>query len=199
MTLNQFKIPVQTSRLVYGLCVLSLLFGCTADDDRADDDRADYWEHDITTLQALMQQGQLSSRRLTQYYLDRIDAIDRNGPKLNSIIEVNPEAIEIAAALDAERQTSGPRGPMHGIPVVLKANIDTADLMETTAGSLAMKGHRSATDAFIVARLRAAGAVILGKANLSEWANFRSTSSSSGWSSIGGQTNNQYDVMRNPC
>jgi len=194
MTLNQFKLPAQTSRLVFGLCVLSLLCGCTADSDRAD-----YREHDIATLQALMQQGELSSRRLTQYYLDRIDAIDRNGPKLNSIIEVNPEAIEIAAALDAERQASGPRGPMHGIPVVLKANIDTADEMETTAGSLAMKGHRSATDAFMVARLRAAGAVILGKANLSEWANFRSTSSSSGWSSIGGQTNNPYDVMRNPC
>ena len=194
MTLNQFKIPAQTSRLVSGLCVLSLLFSCTADDDQAD-----YWEHDITTLQALMQRGELSSRQLTQYYLDRIDAIDRNGPKLNSIIEVNPEAIEIAAALDAERQASGPRGPMHGIPVVLKANIDTADEMETTAGSLAMKGHRPPEDAFMVSRLRAAGAVILGKANLSEWANFRSTSSSSGWSSIGGQTNNPYDVMRNPC
>ena len=129
MTLNQFKIPAQTSRLVSRLCVLSLLFGCTTDDDRAD-----YWEHDITTLQTLMQQGELSSRRLTQYYLDRIDAIDRNGPKLNSIIEVNPEAIEIAAALDVERQASGPRGPMHGIPVVLKANIDTADLMETPIG-----------------------------------------------------------------
>ncbi len=194
MTLDQFKIPAQTSRLVFGLCVLSLLFGCTVDSDRAD-----YREHDIATLQALMQQGELSSRQLTQYYLDRIDAIDRNGPKLNSIIELNPQAIEIAAALDAERQASGSRGPMHGIPVVLKANIDTADLMETTAGSLAMKGHRSATDAFIVARLRAAGAVILGKANLSEWANFRSTSSSSGWSSIGGQTKNPYDLLRNPC
>ena len=194
MTLNQFKIPAQTSRLVFGLCVLSLLFGCTVDSDRAD-----YREHDIATLQVLMQQGELSSRQLTQYYLDRIDAIDRNGPKLNSIIEVNPQAIEIAAALDAERQALGPRGPMHGIPVVLKANIDTADEMETTAGSLAMKGHRPPEDAFMVSRLRAAGAVILGKANLSEWANFRSTSSSSGWSSIGGQTNNPYDVMRNPC
>ncbi len=194
MTLNQFKIPAQTSRLVSGLCVLSLLFGCTADDDRAD-----YWEHDITTLQSLMQQGELSSRQLTQYYLDRIDAIDRSGPRLNSIIEVNPEAIEIAAALDAERQASGPRGPMHGIPVVLKANIDTADEMQTTAGSLAMKGHRPPEDAFMVSRLRAAGAVILGKANLSEWANFRSTNSSSGWSSIGGQTKNPYDLLRNPC
>lgn len=187
----------QTSRLVSGLCALSLLFGCTANNDQAD--YADYAEYDIATLQAHMQEGELSSRQLTQYYLDRIEAIDREGPKLNSIIEINPQAIEIAAALDAERQASGPRGPMHGIPVVLKANIDTADEMETTAGSLAMKGHRPPADAFVVERLRAAGAVILAKANLSEWANFRSTSSSSGWSSIGGQTKNPYDLLRNPC
>ena len=194
MTLNQDNIPVQTGWLIAGLCALSLLFGCTVDNDRVD-----YAELDIATLQALMQQGELSSRQLTQYYLDRIDAIDRDGPRLNSIIEVNPQAIEIAVALDAERQESGARGPLHGIPVVLKANIDTADQMETTAGSLAMKGHRSETDAFMVARLRAAGAVILAKANLSEWANFRSTNSSSGWSSIGGQTKNPYDLLRNPC
>jgi len=171
-----------------------LLLGCTA--KRVG---VDYREHDIATLQALMEQGELSSHQLTQYYLDRIEAIDRDGPRLNSIIEVNRDAIEIATALDAERASSGPRGPMHGIPVVLKANIDTADSMETTAGSLALKGHRSPTDAFVVTKLRAAGAVILGKANLSEWANFRSTSSSSGWSSIGGQTKNPYGKMRNPC
>ena len=194
MTPKQNKILAQASRLVSGLCTFALLFGCTSDDDRAD-----YAELDITTLQALMQQGELSSRQLTRYYLDRIDAIDREGPRLNSIIEVNPQAIEIAAALDAERQEFGPRSPMHGIPVVLKANIDTADAMETTAGSLAMKGHRPATDAFMVSRLREAGAVILAKANLSEWANFRSTSSSSGWSSIGGQAKNPYDLLRNPC
>jgi amidase len=146
-----------------------------------------------------MQQGELSSVQLTRYYLHRIDAIDRNGPKLNSIIEVNPQAVEIATALDAERMASGPRGPMHGIPVVLKANIDTFDMMETTAGSLAMAGHRPAADAFVVAKLRAAGAVILAKSNLSEWANFRSSNSSSGWSSIGGQTKNPYDLLRNPC
>jgi amidase len=167
--------------------------------DESGKDQADYRELDIGSLQTLMQQGKLSSRALTQFYLDRIEAIDRNGPRLNSIIEVNPQAIEIAGALDAERQANGPRGPMHGIPVVLKANIDTADGMETTAGSLALKGHRPPADAFIVARLRAAGAVILGKANLSEWANFRSSNSSSGWSSIGGQTRNPYDTMRNPC
>lgn len=162
-------------------------------------DTVDYREYDIESLQALMQTGDLSSRQLVQYYLDRIEAVDRNGPGLNSIIEINPQAVQIAMALDAERQKSGPRGPMHGIPVVLKANIDTADEMETTAGSLALKGHHPPVDAFVVTKLREAGAVILGKANLSEWANFRSTHSSSGWSSIGGQTKNPYDLARNPC
>ena len=156
-------------------------------------------EADITTLQSLMQNGELNSAQLVQYYLDRIEAIDKNGPALNSIIELNPQALEIAAALDRERKVSGPRGPMHGIPVVLKANIDTADEMETTAGSLALKGHHPPADAFIVEKLRLSGAVILGKTNLSEWANFRSTHSSSGWSSIGGQTKNPYDPARNPC
>jgi amidase len=160
---------------------------------------ADYTEHDIASLQTLMQKGELSSIELTRFYLDRIEAIDQNGPALNSIIEVNPDALGIAAALDAEREVSGPRGPMHGIPVVLKANIDTADKMETTAGSLALKGHRPPADAFVVAKLREAGAVILAKANLSEWANFRSDWSSSGWSSVGGQTKNPYDLARNPC
>lgn len=160
---------------------------------------ADYTEYSIDALQALMQKGELTSGQLTRFYLGRIEAIDRNGPALNSIIEINPEAMEIAAALDTERQENGPRGPMHGIPVILKANIDTADQMETTAGSLALKGHRPPDDAFVVKQLRKAGAIILGKANLSEWANFRSDWSSSGWSSIGGQTKNPYDLARNPC
>ncbi|MGB5290452.1 MAG: amidase [Lysobacterales bacterium] len=159
----------------------------------------DYREYDIESLQALMQAGELSSRKLVEFYLARIETVDRNGARLNSIIEINPQAIGIAEALDAERRKSGPRGPMHGIPVVLKANIDTADEMETTAGSLALKGHHPPADAFVVTKLREAGAVILGKANLSEWANFRSTHSSSGWSSIGGQTKNPYDLARNPC
>jgi len=178
-----------------------LVVACTSGGHRPDElaHAVEYREYDIDSLQALMQQGELSSRQLTQYYIERIDAIDRNGPELNSIIEINPQALEIASALDAERQASGPRGRMHGIPVVLKANIDTADKMETTAGSLALKGHRPPADAFIVTKLREAGAVILGKANLSEWANFRSTHSSSGWSSIGGQTSNPYDPLRNPC
>jgi len=186
--------------MIIVLCVL-LLSTCSPISHRVEAETFsnDYFEYDIESLQALMQRGELSSVQLTQYYLDRIEAIDRNGPGLNSIIEVNPQALEIAAALDTERQASGPRGPMHGIPVVLKANIDTADEMETTAGSLALKGHRPPADAFIVAKMRAAGAVILAKANLSEWANFRSTHSSSGWSSIGGQTKNPYDLLRNPC
>ena len=174
--------------------MLSLLAGCAPEAGQVE-----YKEYDIETLQGLMQKGELSSRLLTEYYLEGLESIDRGGPGLNAIIEVNPQAIEIAAALDEERQATGPRGPMHGIPVVLKANIDTADKMTTTAGSLAMAGHRPPVDAFLVARLRAAGAVILAKANLSEWANFRSTSSSSGWSSIGGQTKNPYDLRRNPC
>lgn len=159
----------------------------------------DYSEATIAELQDRMQRGELTSEKLVTWYLQRIDQIDHAGPQLNSIIELNPDALTIARALDEEWQISGPRGPMHGIPVVLKANIDTADQMHTTAGSLALADHIPAEDAFIVSRLRDAGAVILGKANLSEWANFRSDYSSSGWSSIGGQTNNPYDVTRNPC
>ena len=146
-----------------------------------------------------MQRSELTSEQLVSSYLERIESIDRSGPQLNSIIEINPDALLTARSLDEEWQESGPRGPMHGIPVVLKANIDTADQMHTTAGSLALADHRPDTDAFVVSQLRDAGAIILGKANLSEWANFRSSRSSSGWSSIGGQTKNPYDAARNPC
>jgi len=132
-------------------------------------------------------------------YLHRIDEIDRGGPALHSVIETNPDALTIADALDAERKAKGPRGPMHGIPVLIKDNIDTADRMLTTAGSLALEGTRPAKDAALVERLRAAGAVILGKTNLSEWANFRSTRSTSGWSGRGGQVKNPYALDRNPC
>lgn len=160
---------------------------------------ADFSEYSIADIQDAMQQGELSSEQLVAWYQQRIAAIDAAGPELNSIIELNPDALTIARALDDEWKNSGPRGPMHGIPVVLKANIDTGDQMATTAGSLALADHRASDDAFLVARLRDAGAVILGKANLSEWANFRSSRSSSGWSSIGGQTRNPYDTTRNPC
>ena len=189
-------------RLVSGICAFFFLFGCAPDPNSTEvnePDSAEYAEHDIVTLQELMQGGDLSSAELTAYYLRRVESIDRAGPALNSIIELNPDALEIAKALDDERRANGPRGPMHGIPVVLKANIDTADQMATTAGSLAMAGHRPTADAFVVAKLRDAGAVILAKANLSEWANFRSTESSSGWSSVGGQTKNPYGTGRNPC
>ena len=156
-------------------------------------------EASIADLHDQMQRGELSSEQLLNWYLTRIESIDKNGPALNSIIELNPDALQIARALDAEWKESGPRGPMHGIPVVLKANINTADQMHTSAGSLALKNHIANSDAFLVSQLRDAGAIILGKSNLSEWANFRSERSSSGWSSVGGQTRNPYDTARNPC
>ncbi len=159
----------------------------------------DYTETNVAALHDQFQRGEINSERLVKWYVRRIEMIDRSGPQLNSIIEVNPDALDIARSLDAEWKASGPRGPLHGIPVVLKANIDTADRMHTSAGSLAMAGHAPPADAFVVRRLRDAGAVILGKANLSEWANFRSSRSSSGWSSVGGQTKNPYDTARTPC
>jgi amidase len=156
-------------------------------------------ETSIAELHDAMQRGELLAEDLVGWYLDRIEAIDAAGPGLGSIVELNPDALATARALDAEWRLSGPRGPLHGIPVVLKANIDTADHMPTHAGSLALASHRPPRDAFVVSRLRDSGAVILGKANLSEWANFRSTRSTSGWSSVGGQTRNPYDTARNPC
>ena len=150
----------------------------------------------LAELQDAMRSGRLTSRVLTESYLARIDAIDRHGPSLRSIIELNPDALDIAAALDRE---SARRGPLHGIPVLIKDNIDTADRMHTTAGSLALSENIAAHDAALVERLRASGAVILGKTNLSEWANFRSTHSTSGWSGRGGQTRNPYVLDRNPC
>lgn len=145
-----------------------------------------------------MESGAWSSRSLTQAYLDRITSIDDAGPMLNAVIELNPRALDEAAALDRERAAGQVRGPLHGIPVLLKDNIDVAGLANS-AGSLALADHRPASDAFLVARLRDAGAVIVGKTNLSEWANFRSTRSTSGWSSRGGQTKNPYALDRSPC
>lgn len=179
--------------IILATAVALLAAGCTTENDR------NYDEYEISALQALMEQGDLTARQLVEYYIAKIESRDRNGPALNAIIELNPDALLIADALDRERQQSGPRGSLHGIPVVLKANIDTGDRMATTAGSLALAGHRPPDDAFHVQALRGAGAIILAKANLSEWANFRSDKSSSGWSSIGGQTKNPYDLLRNPC
>ena len=156
-------------------------------------------EATIAQLLEWMQSGRYTSRQLVDLYLARIEQIDRSGPALRSVIEVNPDARTIADALDAERKAKGVRGPLHGVPVLIKDNIDTADRMMTTAGSLALEGSIPPRDAFVVERLRAAGAVILGKTNLSEWANFRSTKSSSGWSGRGGQTKSPYVLDRNPC
>jgi amidase len=142
--------------------------------------------------------GRLSSRQLTQMYLDRIERLDRHGPLLGAVIEINSRALEVAAQLDREFTSRGPRGPLHGVPILLKDNIETSDHMLTTAGSLALEGWYAPKDAPLVARLRAAGAVILGKTNLSEWANFRSTHSVSGWSGRGGQTRNPYALDRTP-
>lgn len=153
----------------------------------------------INELQNAMQNGKESSRSITEKYLDRIKDIDRRGPALNSVIEINPDAEAIAEAMDRERKARKVRGPLHGIPILLKDNIDTADRMATSAGSLALAKNIAARDAFIAERLRQAGAVILGKTNLSEWANFRSTHSTSGWSGRGGQTRNPYAIDRNPC
>ena len=153
----------------------------------------------IAQLQAAIESGKYTSRSITEMYLARIDALDKNGPAINSIIELNPDALSIADALDKERKEKGVRGPLHGIPVLIKDNIDTADRMSTTAGSLALAGSIAPKDAFIVWRLRESGAVILGKTNLSEWANFRSAHSISGWSGRGGQTKSPYALDRNPC
>ncbi len=153
----------------------------------------------VTELQSKMASGELSSRRITEMYLQRIAEIDRKGFKLNSIIELNPDALKIADMMDEERKSNKHRGPMHGIPILIKDNINTADQMQTTAGSLALSGHKAQKDAGLVKKLRAGGAVIIGKTNLSEWANFRSTRSSSGWSSRGGQTKNPYVLDCSPC
>ena len=153
----------------------------------------------ISDLQDGMKSGKFTSRSLVEKYLGRIQQIDTQGPALNAVIELNPEARSIADTLDAERASKGPRGPLHGIPVLIKDNIGTADHMMTTAGSMALVGFTPPKDSAVARRLREAGAVILGKTNLSEWANFRSSHSSSGWSGRGGQTRNPYALDRNPC
>ena len=156
-------------------------------------------EMTISDLQSRMKSGRFTARSLVEKYSSRIDEIDKHGPAVNSVLELNPDALSIADALDQERKSKGPRGPLHGIPLLIKDNIDTADRMMTTAGSLALVGSKPAKDSFVAERLRAAGAVILGKTNLSEWANIRSSHSTSGWSGRGGLTKNPYALDRNPC
>ena len=160
---------------------------------------SDFNEMTITQLQGLMGSRQARSVDLVNFYLQRIRTLDQSGPMVNSVIELNPDALAIASALDGERQAGHARGPLHGIPVLLKDNVDTHDRMQTAAGSLALVGTPALQDSTVAARLRAAGAVILGKTTLSEWANFRSFFSSSGWSGRGGQCNNPYAIDRNPC
>lgn len=155
-------------------------------------------EMTIADLAHAIRSGKETARSITEKYLARIEELNTKGPELRAVIEVNPEALAIADALDAERRTKGSRGPLHGVPILIKDNIGTADRMTTTAGSLALEGSIPARDAFVAARLREAGAILLGKANLSEWANFRSTRSSSGWSSRGGQCRNPYALDRDP-
>ena len=189
MNIDRALVPL---RHLSCLALISLLGACGSEP-------ASYEEMSVADLHDRMHRQELTSEQLVGWYLDRINAFDAAGPELNAIIEINPDALTIARALDEEWQESGPRGPLHGLPVVLKANIDTGDRMRTSAGSLALADYSAPGDAFLVSQLRDAGAVILAKANLSEWANFRSDRSSSGWSSIGGQTRNPYDVARNPC
>jgi len=153
----------------------------------------------VARLQRAMQSGRLTARSIAEKYLARIEAADKHGPGVNSVIETNPEALDIAEKLDRERKARGPRGPLHGIPVLIKDNIATRDRMMTTAGSLALVGARAPKDSSVAKKLREAGAVILGKTNLSEWANIRSSHSTSGWSGRGGLTRNPYALDRNPC
>jgi amidase len=181
------------------LAIALLCAGCTAKPppDTASD--GEIAALDAVELEARLASGALSAERVAGVFLARIAALNDAGPQLRAIVEVNPDALAIARELDRRRARGGPVGPLHGLPIVIKANIDTADAMATSAGSVALANHRAAADAPLVARLRAAGAVLLGKTNLSEWANFRSTHSTSGWSSLGGQTRNAYVLDRSPC
>lgn len=202
--MNRRKFLSNSSLTIAGLSLAACTNGDKAKDPSAQastvtPDKFELEEITIDDLQKAMQSGKYSAKQITQLYLDRIQAIDKSGPKINSVIEINPDALAIAAQLDAERKAGKLRGPLHGIPVLIKDNIDTGDKMQTTAGALAMQGNVAKKDAFIVAKLREAGAVLLGKTNLSEWANFRSTSSCSGWSSRGGQTKCPYVLDHNPC
>jgi len=196
---NFFK----TAVLASGTFALAPLSSChkTANTADSSSDFANFDLNEITVaqLQEMMSSGKLTSEQITRKYLNRIEQIDNKGPQLHAVIEVNPDALAIARQLDKERKDGKVRGPLHGIPVLIKDNIDTGDQMQTTAGSMALVGSPAPDDAFIVGRLREAGAVLLGKTNLSEWANFRSTKSSSGWSGRGGQVRNPYCTDRSPC
>lgn len=189
-----------TPRMVGRILTVTLLLAPLA--APADNkDNFPFLEATVAQLQAEMADGRLTSEELTQAYIDRIAKLDQGGPAVgvNALIQLNPDALAIARQMDALRRQGKVLGPLHGIPVLLKANIDTADRLQTTAGSLALQGTPATRDSTVAANLRAGGAVILGKTNLSEWANFRSFYSVSGWSAVGGQTHNPYGLDRNPC
>jgi amidase len=175
------------------------LFAQPPGSDSGDPFKFRFSEATVAQLQAAMASGSLTSEQLTRAYIARIFQLDQGGPGVNAVIELNPDAIAMAQQADASRRKGRVLGPLHGIPVLLKANIDTGDKMQTTAGSLALQGMPALHDSTVAAKLRAGGAVILGKTNLSEWANFRSSASISGWSAVGGQTHNPYGIDRNPC
>ena len=179
------------------ILTLTLILSCQ--NSATDQQQISLEEITIDEIQKAYEEGRFSAKELVQAYLARIEKIDRNGPELNAIIQINPDAMNIAEQLDKERAEGRIRGPMHGIPVVLKDNIDTHDKMPCTAGAIPMKNSMPLQDAFIAKKLRKSGAIILAKANLSEWANFHSSYSSSGWSGLGGQTKNPYELSRNPC
>src|SRR3984893_18308611 len=182
------------------ICAFLALAAFAAQAEQDDQDELNKFnEKTVAELQDMMTRGQLTSVELTKYYINRIVRLDHNGPGVNAVIELNPDALAIAKSADQERRMGKLRGPLHGIPVLLKDNIDTGDRMQTTAGSFALAGTPAVRDSTVAANLRAGGAVILGKTNLSEWANFRSFGSISGWSGRGGQTHNPYGIARTPC
>lgn len=181
------------------IIAITLFFSCNNEDGKKNASSFPFEEYTITRLQQGYDNGEFTITDVVQAYLDRIKAIDDSGPTLNAVILTNPDALAIAAQLDAELKEGKKRGPMHGVPVLLKDNIDTHDQMATTAGSRALAGSHPLQDSYIALKLREAGAVIIGKTNLSEWANFRGNLSSSGWSGVGGQTKNPYVLDRNPC
>jgi amidase len=184
------------------ILLLFIQFSCQAPAGKRDKSQTDsfkFLENDISQIQEGYKNGDFTIKELVQAYLDRIEAIDKNGPKLNSIIQINPDAIQIAEELDKEMKQKKNHGPLYGIPVLLKDNINTHDKMATTAGSRALKNSFPLKDSYVAKQLKAAGAIIIGKANLSEWANFRGQLSTSGWSGMVGQTKNPYVLSRNPC
>lgn len=193
---------LQIGALGSAMAGMSLLSGCNPQKNGTKSSKPNDFELDEITVDELqegMESGKYTAESITQMYLDRIDEIDAAGPTLNAVIEVNPDALDIARRLDEERKQGKVRGPLHGIPIMIKDNIETGDKMMTTAGALALMGNVADTDSWVAAKLREAGAIILAKTNLSEWANFRSTRSSSGWSARGGQTRNPNVLDRNPC